>query len=389
MPYTPEMAVSVGQRPVMAAGVVATVASAFPAFLTGALTVQVSADFDVGEAIYGWALGSYFLAAACGSVVLGRLAQRVGPRRQIMAALAVVGLAQLYVAASADTFFTLVIAIAVCGLANAGNQTAVNLALTQAKIRRLGLAVAMKQSGMPSASLLGGLMVPAVALTVGWRWAYVAGSILALLSGVFVSRVIGHRPRVDIETPVADRQRSTFAVLAAAAVAGGLLAFGAGALNAWLVSSGVDAGMSEAVAGLMLSAGAAMGIAARMVFGFRLDRLVRSPFHLAGMILPIGVLGVAMLTVRSPLVHVAATALAFVGGWTWPVFTNFGIVRANAGSAGSATGITQMGVYVGVFSAPLITGFMIERFGYGPMWLLVAAVMAAGTAVTVAVGNRF
>lgn len=35
---------------------------------------------------------------------------------------------------------------------------------------------------MPAASLLGGLAVPALALTLGWQWAYVAGAVLAGLT---------------------------------------------------------------------------------------------------------------------------------------------------------------------------------------------------------------
>lgn len=372
----------------MLAAVVATVSSTFPAFLTGAQAVQISAEFGVGEATYGWGLGGYFLGASCGSVVLGRLAQRIGPRRQIVLAATSIALAQLFIGLRAQTFGQLVAAVVLCGVANAGNQTAVNLALTQARITRLGLAMAVKQSGMPAASLLGGLMVPVLALTVGWRWAYVLGAVMAVLAGTYIARVVSPIT-VESGLPATSKRQSTFPVLVAASVSGGMLAFGAGALNGWLVSSGVNAGLSEALAGLLLSVGAAAGITMRLVFGFRLDHLKRGPFRAAGMILPLGVVGVAALSLRSPTAHVLATLLAFVGGWTWPVFTNFGIVRANPGAAASATGITQMGVYLGVFSAPLVTGMLIEQYGYRLMWSVVAAIMAVGTALTLALGNRF
>ncbi len=376
------------QRRVMTAGVLATVSTVFPGFLTGALAVQISDEFSVAEGTYGWGLGGFFLAATCGSFALGKLAQRIGPRRQIMVATSVVACCQLLVALTVRSFGALVAALAVCGLANAANQTAVNLALTRARIERLGLAVAVKQSGMPTAALLSGLMVPVVALTLGWRWAYVAGSVLAITSAGFVARVLEGEDSVAASSRAIRDRRSSTGALVLAAVSGGLLAFGAGALNAWVVSSGVDAGLSEATAGWSLSIAAGLGIACRLFFGFRLDRLRRDPFLVAGLMLPFGLVGVVLLAARSPGLHIAATVLAFAGGWVWPVFTNFGILRANAGTAGSATGITQTGVYVGVFSAPLLTGIIIERFGYGPMWAVVAAVMGLGTVLTLALVDR-
>ena len=85
----------------------------------------------------------------------------------------------------------------------------------------------------------------------------------------------------------------------------------------------------------------------------------------------------------------AATILAFGAGWVWPVFTNFGIVRANAAAAATATGITQMGVYIGVFAAPLVTGWLIELSGYGAMWLVVGVTMAVGAVLASRVADEF
>ncbi len=374
-------------RRLVAAAVLTTVSSVFPGFLAGALAVQVGAEFAVTEKIYGWALGGFFLAAMFGSLLLGRLVQTIGPRRQITLSLTATIGAQLSVAWLVSGFLGLVVALAVCGLANAATQTAVNLALTQARIERLGLAIALKQSGMPTASLLGGLMVPGLALTVGWRWAFMVGVVMAAMALVAVRAVIV--PTAPVSPASRPRPVSTARDLTMAAVAGGFLSFGAGALNAWVVSSGVDAGLGEGQAGLMLSLGAACGIVLRLFSGYRLDGLRIRPFRVAGTTVLIGALGAAALAVRSVPVHVVATMVAFAGGWVWPVFTNFGIVRTNAAAAGSATGTTQMGVYVGVFSAPLITGWLIEVAGYTVMWLTVALSIVAGATLALAVAHRF
>ncbi len=380
------MTLDMGARRMIAALVLATVSSVFPGFLIGALSVQVSAEFEVSEALYGWGLGSFFLAAATGSILLGRLVQRIGPRRQIMTALTVTSLANLGIA-MADSFGQIIVGLAVCGLMNAGNQTAVNLALTRAGISRLGLAVAIKQAGMPTASVLSGFAVPALALTVGWRWGFVMGTATALIAllGVWMEvPAVSATPRAE-HSPVISSRRS----LRLAAVGVGLLAFSTGALGSWTVASGVDAGLSPGLAGAVLSVGAGLGIGLRLLSGWRLDTMASRPFAIAGATAAIGAVGIGLTALRVPATHMMATVMAVSCGWVWPVFTNFAIVRTNADAAGTATGVTQMGVYVGVFIAPLLTGTLIEAAGYGVMWSVVAVVTAAGALTVARVADEF
>ncbi|MEZ5279646.1 MAG: MFS transporter [Acidimicrobiales bacterium] len=372
-------------RRVVAASIMSTISAVFPGFLVGALAVQVRAEFDVSEAIYGWGLGSFFLASTLGSVALGEIAQRIGARRQIVAALITSALAQLGIAAVADSFAAIVAFLVVAGVCNAANQTAVNLFLAQARLPRLGLAVALKQSGMPTASLLCGLMVPALALTVGWRWAYVFGAGVAAASTLLVLGAPDPQRAARRRLVPASPTR----ILVIAAVTGTCLSFAAGATNSWLVSSGVEAGMSEGAAGLLLSFGALAGISMRLFFGFRLDSMSASPFRAGAILALIGSLGLASLSFGVPAIHVVATLVAFGSGWVWPIFTNYGIVRANGAAAAAATGITQMGVYVGVFSAPLVTGWIIDHHGYRPMWLVVAALTVVGSVLALSIQNEF
>jgi MFS family permease len=363
------------------------VSTVFPGFLIGALSVQVSSDLGVSEATYGWGLGSFFLAATAGSILLGHLVQRIGPRNQITLALGVSALAQLALATTAQSFGVVVALLAVAGATNAANQTAVNLALTRADVPRLGLAVAVKQSGMPSASMLAGIAVPALALTAGWRWAYVMGAVLAILSLVSVRFAIEATPPLtttDRTVPV-----SSSRALFLAAASGGFLSFSAGALNAWVVGSGVDAGLGPGMAGAALSLGAACGIALRLYSGIRADRMRTRPFRVAGLSALVGAVGMASLAIRAPAAHIAATLLAFAAGWVWPVFTNFGIVRTNPAAAGAVTGVTQMGVYVGVFTAPLVTGQLISRSGYQLMWMVVAATAVVGSVIAIRIADEF
>jgi predicted MFS family arabinose efflux permease len=375
----------------------AAVSSALPGFLTGALSVQARGEFAVSTAVYGWAMAGYFLGATLVSTTVGRVAQRIGPRRQLVAALLVTAGAQMVLAVGARSFAAYVACLVTCGVANAATQTAVNLALTEARLPRLGLAIALKQSGMPTASMLSGLAVPLLALTIGWRWSFVVAGAVSASAALLIARSIsatpsGPHPPVARSVDDPDGRapsRSPTRALVGAAVASGFLAFGAGALTSWVVESGVDAGVGNGVAGLLLSGGAALGVAIRLWWGFRLDDLDRPPFRVAGLMAFVGAAGMALLAVRVPAVHVLATVVAFAGGWIWPVFTNFGIVRANTGDAGAATGITQTGVYAGVLAAPLVTGVLIDRAGYGVMWIVVGATMIVGATTALRVAHHF
>ena len=373
---------------VVGATVMATVSTIFPGFLVGALSVQISGEMGVSEAVYGWGLGSFFLAATVGSILLGRLAQRIGPGNQMTAALAVTALVQVALAATARSFSAVIGFLVVAGLANAANQTAVNLALARAELPRLGLAVSAKQSGMPAASLLAGFAVPGLALTVGWRWAYVTGAALAV-AAVPVVRAAVESASTGPRARAAAQPVSSFRSLVMAAVAGGFLSFSAGTLNAWTVGSGVDAGLDPGSAGLFLGIGAGAGIVLRMAGGYWSDTMRLRPFRMAGLTGLIGAASIAALALRAPGPHVAFTLLAFGGGWIWPAFTNFGIVRTNPDAAGAATGVTQMGIYVGVFLAPLVTGVLIEQSGYPLMWLATAASAAIGSVIAIRIADEF
>lgn len=380
----------------IAAVSLATISSVFPGLASGALAVQASADFDVSEGTYGWALGSFFIGAACTSVPLGRLAQRLGPRRQLLVALAATVAIQLTIATLVSSFGQMLAMLVLAGVVNSGVQSAVNLALTQASLPRLGLAIATKQAAMPGSAMIGGLAVPLVALTLGWRWSYVLGAAMAVAALTQVRRFV--LPAVAVSTGVTaanvnaktvDVHRSPSPALYGAAVVVFLFAFTSGAINAWTVSSGVDAGLSEGVAGLVISAAAGTGIIVRLLIGRGIDTSSTAPFRGAALVYLVGITGFVLAAVRVPWLHAAASLLAFGGGWVWPVATNYAIVNANKSNAAAATGLTQTGVYIGVFSAPIVTGRIIDAAGYSAMWLVVGAVGIAAAIGAVMISPQF
>lgn len=134
------------------------------------------------------------------------------------------------IAALVDNAWTLTVLLALAGVANGLGQPAANLLLaTVVPARRLGLAMAAKQSGVPGGALLGGVAVPTVALTMGWRWGFVGGALLALVVVVAPPRVgvAGRSSPVRSEPDLGARLLVMYSLvgLLGAAAAGSLVAF--------------------------------------------------------------------------------------------------------------------------------------------------------------------
>ena len=127
----------------------------------------------------------------------------------------------------------------------------------------------------------------------------------------------------------------------------------------------------------------------RLLVGTRIDASNTAPFQGAALLYLVGIAGFVLSALRLPLPHIAASLLAFGGGWIWPVSTNYAIVSANRANAAAATGLTQTGVYVGVFSAPILTGRLIDAAGYQAMWLVVAAVGVAAAVGAIVISPQF
>ncbi|MDT0461369.1 MFS transporter, partial [Streptomyces sp. DSM 41527] len=98
--------------------------------------VAIGQDFHVGAADTAWLISALYLSSAVGQPAMGRLADRIGPRRVFLAGMAAVCAAGL-IGALATGFTLLVVSRAVLGLGTAAAYPAA-MALLRAESRRLG-----------------------------------------------------------------------------------------------------------------------------------------------------------------------------------------------------------------------------------------------------------
>nr|WTA68133.1 MFS transporter [Micromonospora sp. NBC_00855] len=367
-----------------AGAVVTTVACVLPVFLLGGLAVQMGTDLGFSPAGLGLAVSVYFGVSALASVPSGRLVERYGPAVVARCGILLAAGSMLAVAAFARSYPVLVGLLALSAAANALGQLASNAALAQhVPARRQGLSFGVKQAAIPVSTLLAGAAVPTIALTAGWRWAFVAAAVAALTTLAAVPRQL---PGLARRAGAARAGRATAALVVIGAAA--TLASGAAnALGTFLVDSAAARGLSPGLAGLTLTLGSAVCVAARVGAGWLADRRETGHVALIAAMLLVGAVGLGLLALTGSVPLVVGVVLGFGLGWAWPGLMNFAVVRLHPQSPAAATSITQTGVYAGGCLGPLSLGPLAAHLGYPAMWTVAAVAMLLAAALML-VGSR-
>ena len=372
------------RRPVLLAVAVAT-ATVLPAFLTGGLAVQVRGELDFGAAALGLAVAAFFAGSSVTSAVMGRVVELIGSHRGMRLAALGSATSLLGVALLARSWTGLVGCLVLGGLANAVSHPATHLSLArEVSAGRQGLSFGIKQAAIPTSTLLAGLAASTVALTFGWRWAFVGGAVLALAVACLVpagtSKVVVRQHR---ETREKDARAAPLFLLALGI---GLGSTAATPLGAFLVESSVAAGLRIESAGLLLASGSAASILARVAFGRFADEMKGGRLLLVAAMLATGVAGFAMLATGEVALLLPGALLAFAAGWGWPGLFNFAVVKTSPGAPAAATGITQTGASGGAAVGPLVFGLVAETTSYEVAWLVCGA-FALGALAAILVGR--
>ncbi|MFF5176676.1 MFS transporter [Micromonospora sp. NPDC000316] len=370
-------------RPIRASAgaVVTTVACVLPVFLLGGLAVQMGADLGFSPAGLGLAVAVYFGVSALASVPSGRLVERHGPALVARCGILLSAGSMLAIAALARSYPVLLGLLALSAAANALGQLASNAALAEhVPPGRQGLSFGVKQAAIPVSTLLAGAAVPTIALTAGWRWAFVAAAVAALTTLPAVPRQVPGRAR-RAAAARAGRATAALVVIGAAAT---LAAAAANGLGTFLVDSSAARGLSPGLAGLTLTLGSAVCVAARVGAGWLADRRASGHVALIAGMLVVGAAGLGLLALAGTVPLVVGVVLGFGLGWAWPGLMNFAVVRLHPQAPAAATSITQTGVYAGGCLGPLTLGPLAAHLGYPTMWTTAAVSMllAAGLMLT-------
>lgn len=373
-----------GWTPLAGVVAVATI-SVLPVFLTGALAVQIRSDLDVSVFEVGVASAAFFATAAIVSVLAGSVTERLGAVRAMRLAAGIDVVALAGIAAFVESAYVLVTFLALAGVANAVAQPAANLYLARVVPRsRQGTAFGVKQSAVPAATLLGGLAVPALALTMGWRWGF---GLAAAAAVAFVVAPPGRRSAALAAGAGRAGRDTSLAPLAVLALGGGLAAASGSTLGVFLVSGAVDAGIGEGGAGLLFAGSSTLGLAVRVAMGVLTDRRHGRNLRSVAILLALGAFGYVALSTAVPAGIVVGALIAFGAGWSWPGLFVLAVVRTNPGAPAAASGIVRTGTSTGAVVGPLAFGLVVEHAAYDVAWNTMAACSLAAAAIVV-LGRR-
>lgn len=378
--------------PPAAAAVAVTVVGLLPVYLLGGLAVQVRADLDFGRSGLGALVAAFFLGAALGSVLGGRWADRSDPTR-VMRAAVVASLAALAGAAAAPAPLLLGCALVLGGVASGLGQPASNALIARAvAAQRRGTAYGAKQAAIPAGVLIGGLAVPVFGVTVGWRWAYVAAAVLALVVTLLL-------PRRTVPAAVDGRGPAGLATAARAAgpyrlvplvvlAVGTTLGAGVGnSFGTFFVETAVAAGRSPTSAGLLAAVGSGLGVLSRLGLGVMADRREHRWLLVVAAMMLAGIPASILLALGAPAALLPAVVLAYGVGWAWAGLLTHAVALMHPEAPGRATGVTQSGVAFGGALGPLGFGWLADAASLAAAWW-VTGLLAALAASAVVAGRR-
>lgn len=385
------------QSRALVGAIAVSASSGVPVLLLGSVGVQVKDDLAIGDARLGAAIGGFFLVALVGSPVAGRLVDILGWRRTVRLLAAVTSTSLLLSAMLGGAYIPLAIAVGLGGLAFSGASAASNVAVASDVAPSWhGLALGVKQSAVPLSTFFTGMAVPTVALTVGWRWAFLIALLLPLIAAISSSQRqdpsravgqpqwsalraalgrVGGRGALAWGDPVAGRR------LRLLAAAGALASASIGALNGFSVVTAVASGIAPGSAGAVVAGASVVSMAVRIAAGWLIDRRPAGAFSAVVGLIVVGVVGFMLMSVGAPGPTVVGLALAFGAGWGWPGLFHFGVIRAFAATPGRATGIIQAGFSAGLIAGPALFGLLADGSSYRVAWTVNASLALVAAAM--------
>ncbi|MFB6784825.1 MFS transporter [Streptomyces sp. NPDC056352] len=353
-------------------------------FLLGALGPRLVDALGISPTVLGLTTTIGFGTAAVLSPVGGRIVDRFGPRRSLVALLLVSAAALALIGAAPGAGFLLG-AVALGGLPQALANPATNKAiLAIVPSARRGSVTGMKQSGVQLGAFAAGLPLAVLASGVGWRGAVWTASGTALGVAWWTMRALPADPPARGAPPRSSLvPRGAIAWLAGFSL---LLGCGIASVNTYLALFGAqELGMSPSAAGALVAVLGVAGIAGRVGWSkaARPGRAEWLPGWLAA-----GAVGAALLLagalVVHPLVWVAAVAVGVFAVSGNAVSMVLVMQRAAPGRAGQDSALVSAGFFAGFALGPPVFGALAQAGHYGPGWLLVAAEFAAAGAVALA-----
>jgi predicted MFS family arabinose efflux permease len=359
------------------------------AYGLGPLAPFLQQTFQISRTEIGLISSATSLATAPSALFGGWAADRVGERRALILSGLVTTCAAVAVSRS-GSFWTLIVSCLILGLGNGVQNPAGSAAIMRwFPPRQRGVAMGIRQTGVPLGGMLAASLAPALALAYGWRTAYVCGGLVALLGATLIFIAYYDPPRTQ---PTGAASVRSFRDLLSdtqiwwLALIFNCQLFTQSAVMAYFVlflHEALETSVVAAAAFLAVANGVAM--VARIAWGFLSDRYFqgkRRPVLLIIVLLTIGsTLAAAALPRHTPwFLIVGLAALLGVSAFSWTgVLGTLVIEKVGRESAGSAVSLVQVLATPASLCSPPLFGLLTDHSGtYRIAWLTLTLVGLLG-----------
>jgi len=346
---------------------------------------------------------SIYLGGLLFSLPAGRLADRLGVRPTLLGGLAL-GAAGLMVGAASPAFPVFLFCLFVAGV----GWSVVNPALGKAimdlfPVRERGLAMGIKQMGLTLGGVVSALVLPSIAVTLGWRAAIATCGLVVALPVALTWRPLGvldHGAPATTQAAIDAHGGKTGGwswarrpALLVFFTSGVVLGMVQAAVLSYLPLYTIQAlGFDKIGAGLLVACSQAGGAVSRLALGAASDRWLAGQrsvwLALTGALGAAIFIAYAVWPVSVPLV---AGALAFatgIGAYGWVGI--FFVISAEVGGprqAGLLSGVAFASIVVGLLVGPSVFGLLLESWdSYAVPWAAFAALSALVTVTMLLAG---
>ena len=381
---------------VLTAATLAQATASFALLGLAALAGFLQQDFALSATETGLLITASYAAPLFALVFVGDLLDRRS-ERLIIGVGAAIMFAALMLSAASGGYGVLLLWLFVAGLGYSATQPGGSKSVS-AWFRgdRLGLAMGIRQAGLPLGGAIAAAILPAVAAAWSWRAAFIAGAVAALGGGLAFALIYrppdndaGAAPRRAALTLAAVVELLRQSWMRNAMAAGLALVSAQYGILTWLMLYLRDSQDIPLIRGAwLLFLAQAVGAAGRIVLAALSDRTPASRFRLltVSMIaIAAGVLVLIVLPSRTPEPALALIALwlGFFGlGWYGP-WVAYLAETAPADQVGLTLGAAMALNQFGIIAAPPLLGLIHDiTGGYAAVWGAIAGVLAVAYVLT-------
>lgn len=358
------------------------IAGVMPTALLAAFSVRIEESFSISDPQIGFVLSCYYMVSVGLAVVAGRLADRIGPGRSAIWGSCLTMSALLGTSMVAGHYPALLGCYVVGGAGLALTSPTTNVILANSiPVKRLGVAIGIKQSAAPLGAMIAGFAVATPLAADNWRLVFVLAIAIPSI-GLFTMGGLHLRRVLDVTTGLVVAQqvprqsevsvwKMRWLILGAASGT-----FSSAGVTGFLVLGLVDRGFTESTAGLVLGIASIATVCVRIGSGALLDRRAfRSGRGMVALLL-VGSLGYVFLSTGWAIGLIAGALIAYAAGWGWQAIYHYSFVEFFPRDVGAATGAGRLGVATGAAVGPSVFGYLAHTVGFRLAWLTSAGLMA-------------